>query len=124
MELALRILSVLGGIALVSAAVASAIKTVVIPRHASSSITRAVFHVLRLIYDLVTPASMSYERRDRVLATYAPLGMLGLLVAWISLTFLGYAGIFWGLDGATSATVALELSGSSLFTLGFLRPTT
>ena len=39
-------------------------------------------------------------------------------------TFLGYAAIFWGLDGGTSATVALELSGSSLFTLGFLRPTT
>ena len=67
---------------------------------------------------------MPYERRDRLLATYAPIGMLGLLVTWIGLAFLGYAAIFWGLDGATSTTVALELSGSSLFTLGFLRPTT
>ena len=83
-----------------------------------------VFTVLKRAYDLVTPASMSFERRDRVLATYAPLGMLGLLVAWIGLTFLGYAAIFWGLDGGTSATVAIELSGSSLLTLGFLRPST
>ena len=102
----------------------SAVKTVVIPRHASSAITRTVFTVLKRAYDLVTPASMSFERRDRVLATYAPLGMLGLLVAWIGLTFLGYAAIFWGLDGGTSATVAIELSGSSLLTLGFLRPST
>ena len=124
MELALRIASVTIGVALAGAAVISAIKTVVIPRHATSVITRTVFMVLRRLYDLVTPASMSYERRDRVLATYAPIGVLGLLVTWIGLAFLGYAGIFWGLDGATSATVALELSGSSLFTLGFVRPTT
>ena len=124
MELVLRIVSVALGVFLVAAAVTSAIKTVVIPRHASSAITRTVFKVLRAVYELVTPASMSFERRDRVLATYAPLGMLALLVAWIGLTFLGYAAIFWGLDGATSVTVALELSGSSLLTLGFLRPTT
>lgn len=122
MELALRIASVAVGLVLVAAALISAVKTVVIPREATSTITRAVFAGLRRVYDLATPASMSFERRDRVLATYAPLGILGLLVAWISLTFLGYAAIFWGLDGATSASVALELSGSSLFTLGFLRP--
>jgi hypothetical protein len=124
MELALRIIAVAIGVSLVASAVISAIKTVVIPRQASSLITRTVFKVLRKAYVLVTPPSMSYARRDRVLATYAPLGLLGLLVAWISLTFLGYAAIFWGLGGTTSATVALELSGSSLFTLGFLRPTT
>ena len=124
MELALRIASVVLGVALASAALISAVKTVVIPRHASSVITRTVFTVLRRAYDLATPASMPYARRDRLLATYAPLGMLGLLVAWISLAFLGYSAIFWGLDGATSVTVALELSGSSLFTLGFVRPTT
>ncbi|MGZ8631570.1 MAG: hypothetical protein ACXWZF_11495 [Actinomycetota bacterium] len=122
MELALRIVSVAVGLALVGAALISAIKTVVIPRQATSTITRTVFNALRRVYHLVTPASMPFARRDRVLATYAPIGMLGLLVTWISLTFLGYAAIFWGLDGATSATVALELSGSSLFTLGFLRP--
>lgn len=122
MEIALRIASVVAGVALVAAAVISAVKTVVIPRQAASIITRTVFTVLRRVYHLATPASMSFERRDRVLATFAPLGMLGLLVAWIGLTFLGYAAIFWGLDGATSSTVALELSGSSLFTLGFLRP--
>lgn len=124
MEMVLRVASVAAGVALVVAAVTSAIKTVVIPRHASSAITRSVFKVLRAVYDLVTPAKMPFERRDRVLATYAPIGMLALLVAWIGLTFLGYAAIFWGLDGATSVTVALELSGSSLLTLGFLRPTT
>lgn len=122
MEIALRVVSIIVGLALIGAAVISAIKTVVIPRHATSLITRTVFTVLRRLYELVTPASMSYERRDRVLATYAPIGVLGLLVTWVGLTFVGYAALFWGLDGATSVTVAIELSGSSLFTLGFLRP--
>jgi hypothetical protein len=122
MEIALRVVSVAVGLALIASAVISAIKTVVIPRHATSVITRTVFTVLRHLYELVTPASMSYERRDRVLATYAPLGVLGLLVTWVGLTFVGYAALFWGLDGETSVTVAIELSGSSLFTLGFLRP--
>ena len=122
MDLALRIVSVVVGVTLITAALISAVKTVVIPRQATSTITRGVFASLRRVYDLVTPASMSFERRDRVLATYAPLGMLALLVTWIALTFLGYAALFWGLDGATSSSVALELSGSSLFTLGFLRP--
>ena len=122
MELALRIVSVTVGLVLITAALISAVKTVVIPREATSTIARGVFAGLRRLYDLATPASMSFERRDRVLATYAPIGVLGLLVTWISLTFLGYAAVFWGLDGATSASVALELSGSSLFTLGFLRP--
>src|SRR5688500_14717462 len=122
MELALRIVSVTVGLVLITAALISAVKTVVIPREATSTIARGVFAGLRRLYDLATPASMSFARRDRVLATCAPRCVLGLLVTWISLTFLGYAAVFWGLDGATSASVALELSGSSLFTLGFLRP--
>jgi hypothetical protein len=32
--------------------------------------------------------------------------------------------IFWGLEVGVGVTEALELSGSSLFTLGFLRPET
>ncbi|MDH4112006.1 MAG: hypothetical protein OEV60_04885 [Actinomycetota bacterium] len=122
MEIALRVVSVAVGVGLIGAAVISAVKTVVIPRQAASVITRTVFTVLRRTYHLVTPPSMSYERRDRVLATYAPIGMLALLATWIGLAFLGYAALFWGLDGDTSGVVALELSGSSLFTLGFLRP--
>jgi hypothetical protein len=121
-ELVLRVLSVLAGTVLVVSAIVSAVKTVVLPRQAESSITRIVFRGLRHAYRLVTPARMPFERRDRILSTYAPLGLLSLLVVWLAIVFTGYAGIFWGLDGATSLTVALELSGSSLLTLGFLRP--
>ena len=71
MELALRIVSVAVGLVLVGAAIASAVKTVVIPRLASSTITRGVFAGLRRLYHLATPASMPFARRDRVLATYA-----------------------------------------------------
>ena len=47
-----------------------------------------------------------------------------ILAAWLLLIFAGYGFIFWGLEGEVGVTEALELSGSSLFTLGFLRPET
>jgi hypothetical protein len=50
------------------------------------------------------------------------LSMIATLGAWLVLTFTGFAAIFWGLEGDVGVSLALELSGSSLFTLGFVRP--
>ena len=47
MGVALRILAVMGGVALVIATVGSAIKTVVLPRAVVSQVTRWVFLMLR-----------------------------------------------------------------------------
>jgi hypothetical protein len=119
--LALRILAVAAGVALVIAAIGSAVKTVVLPRASASRITRGVFLIVRWLFRIVARPSMSFERRDRILGAYAPLGLMATLAAWLTLALAGFTLIFWGVDHE-GWRAAFNLSGSSLFTLGFGRP--
>ena len=119
--LALRIAAVVLGALVVSFTIGSAVKTVVLPRARASRITRVVFRALRVAFRLVAPPSMRFERRDRILGAYAPLGLIVLLASWLTLVLTGFAAIFWGLEDR-GVEAALELSGSSLFTLGIARP--
>lgn len=118
----LRILAAVAGAALVVSTLGSAVKTVVLPRAKASRITRSVFRMLRLVFGVVT-RPMRFERKDRILGAYAPLGLILLLAIWLSLVLLGFAAIFWGIEDA-GARAAFDLSGSSLLTLGFSRPRT
>src|SRR5207245_3107207 len=80
-----------------------------------------VFRVLCVGCQLRSRPSQSYARRDRVVAMYAPVGLLALLATWMALTLAGYAGMYWALGGR-SVGDAFQVSGSSLLTLGFLEP--
>jgi hypothetical protein len=117
----LRILAVLAGGAIVVVTIGSAVKTVVLPRAKASRITRSVFRILRSLFRLVTPPSMSFERKDRILGAYAPLGLIATLAAWLALVLVGFLLIFWAIEQAGWRR-AFDLSGSSLLTLGFSRP--
>jgi len=119
--LALRILAVIAGVAVVIAAIGSAVKTVVLPRASASRITRSVFLLLRWVFGRVARPSMSFRRRDRILGAYAPLGLMATLAAWLTLVLAGFTLIFWGIE-ERGLRAAFDLSGSSLFTLGFSRP--
>lgn len=121
MDPALRVLAAAAGVALVAWTVMSAVKTVILPRATVSLITRAVFLGTRRAFRLLAPRSASYGWRDRVLSAYSPVSLLATLAAWLALTLAGFVGIFIGVDGLSWRT-ALELSGSSLFTLGFAQP--
>jgi hypothetical protein len=121
MELALDVLAIAAGIAIVAATLGSAIKTVILPRASASSITRWVFLTMRRIYLVLAPRGLSYERRDRRLATYAPVSLTVTLAVWLVLVFVGYLLIFVGVDDQLWRD-AFTLSGSSLFTLGFSHP--
>ena len=68
MEMALRVISVLGGLFLVLLAVSSAIRTVILPRAAPSFVTRVVFRGLGVLFRSLAPASGDYARRDRVMS--------------------------------------------------------
>jgi hypothetical protein len=114
----LRILAVIAGTAVVIATIGSAVKTVVLPRARASRISRSVFRGLRAVFRLAAPPSMPYEKRDRILGAYAPLGLILLLAAWLFLVLVGFTAIFWGVEHV-GVGAAFELSGSSLFTLGF-----
>jgi hypothetical protein len=116
----LRILAVIAGTAVVIATIGSAVKTVVLPRARASRITRSVFVGLRAVFHVVARPSMPFERRDRILGAYAPLGLIVLLAAWLALVLLGFTAIFWGIE-ERGVRSAFDLSGSSLLTLGFAR---
>jgi hypothetical protein len=121
MDTAARVLVFALGAAMVAGTVGSAVRTVVLPRGVPAKMAAFVFVSMRQLFRLRLRRVSSYQDRDRVMALYAPLSLLSLALTWLSVVFLGYAVIFATLP-PTSPRQALELSGSSLFTLGFVRP--
>jgi hypothetical protein len=119
--IAVRVAVFLIGAVLVISALGSAIRTVVIPRAVVSRISRTVFLSTRWAFRLRARPGRSYEDRDRIMALYAPVSLLVLLVTWLTLILLGYTGIFWAVQGG-GLREAVAVSGSSLLTLGFARP--
>jgi hypothetical protein len=117
----LRVIAFVAGALIVYLTVGSAVRTVILPRGIPSKLTRVVFVRMRAVFRLWAGPGASYERRDRVMAVYAPVSLLVLLGVWVSLVIAGYTAMFWGLGGRTLRT-AFVLSGSSVLTLGFERP--
>ena len=99
----------------------SAVKTFVLPRSAQDGLTRSVFVLVRLVFDALILPARTYENRDRIMAFYAPVSLLSLLVAWILLVLVGYTGMFWA-TGTGTWYQAFRESGSSLLTMGFEAP--
>jgi len=116
-----HIASFLVGVIVVLLTLFSAISTFVLPRSARSPLTRFVFGLLRSGFDLPLHFAKTYQRRDAVMAYYAPLGLMLLLPTWYLLISTGYAAMYWGLGFGNFVDV-YQLSGSSLFTLGFASP--
>jgi hypothetical protein len=110
------------GALVVVTTLASSFRTVILPRAVPARLARWVFLGLRAAFRIRIGRTASYARRDSIMALYGPLGLLALLVAWLSLVLISYIGMYWGLGGR-SLRAAFALSGSSILTLGFARPT-
>ncbi len=106
------------GVILVGATLVSALRTVIIPRGINDWLTRLMFILVFSVYQVPMKYGRTYERRDSILASYAPISLLSLPVLWLTLTLLGYTLMFWAV-GVGSVWEAFHISGSSLFTLGF-----
>ena len=117
----LQVLACVGGVVLLIATLLSVVKSVVLPRAEISTMTRMHFLALRRIFDLIASPRRSFRFRDRVMAFYAPMGLVLLPGVWVALLLLAFTGIFWG-TGIHPISEAFATSGSSLFTLGFVRP--
>ncbi|MGA7192495.1 MAG: hypothetical protein WBW94_02615 [Anaerolineales bacterium] len=117
----IHILVFIFGLIVVVLTVFSAISTFVLPRSTRSFLNYLVLRVLRKAFDFIFRFVKSYDRRDAIMAYYAPIGLMMLLPVWYLLIALGYAAIYWALN-VGSVIGALQLSGSSLFTLGFDSP--
>ncbi len=94
------------------------IRTVVIPRPERVWLTTSAFsganRLARLLADGRSPV-----RRHRIMGTFAPTVLVSLPLIWSAGLIVSFAAIYWG-AGAGSVAESLELSGSSLTTLGFV----
>jgi hypothetical protein len=115
------ILLALVGVGLVFVVFDSALRTFVLPRGSRSVLTSFVFVTVRHVFNLFARESHTYQRRDRVMALYAPVALLFLTFVWIALVLVGYIFLFRAVSVDTWR-MAFKLSGSSLFTLGFAPP--
>jgi hypothetical protein len=113
-----HVASVLFGVVVAMAVLISALETVVLPRNSFTRISRAVFAVADRL--LVRPWR-SETRRDNLRGLYAPIALVSLPLVWMLSVTVGFSFIFWGIS-TDSPQRALEISGSSLFTLGFAEP--
>jgi len=115
----LNILSFLIGASLVYFSLNSAVHTFVLPRAAPNKLVRIIFRVTRRIFNIACVRAKTYADRDRIMALYGPTTLLVTVPAFLFFLLLGFTLIFWGTGGATLLE-SFELSGSSLFTLGFV----
>jgi hypothetical protein len=114
----LRVLLFLLGAAIVLLKIASVIRTFLVPRALYAHVSRAVFVGVRWLFRIRTREGTDYAHRDQVMAFYAPVALLALLVTWLAFVIAGYTLMFFALGG-NSWFEAFTLAGSSLFTLGF-----
>jgi len=119
---AVRVVVAVAGGALVAVTVLEAIRAFVVPRGIRLR-SRVVFiWVFRMLRTLSRMRGIREgEAADAILVYGAPLSILGLPLLWLVASLLGFAGIFWAIDGNGFGD-AVVVSGSSLFTLGFDRP--
>jgi hypothetical protein len=114
------LLAIVGSLLVVST-LSGAVRSTVLPRRTQVWTTGRLFVVLRVIFKVVVGRSASYERRDRIMAVYGPVTLLGLLTIWMIQLMIGFTMIFWGIS-TRSFGEAVEISGASLFTLGTAAP--
>jgi hypothetical protein len=112
-----RVLVFVVGFGLVAWTIVSAIRTVILPRSAQSTITRTVFRVVRIPFRWFASERRDYAERDRVMAMFAPIALVTLAGVWLALITFGYGLMFWGVDGGAVGG-GFDLSGSSITTLG------
>jgi hypothetical protein len=119
LELAARAAAFVAGATVVIATLASAVKTVIVPRAEPSMLARWVFVSLRRPFDWRIKRAPTWEEADRIMARFAPFALILLPGVWIAIVLLGFVPIYWAI-GLDVPREAFEQSGSSLLTLGFV----
>ncbi len=114
----MRILVFVIGLAVAASTLSAATRTFVLPRAANVRLTRYVFLLVRFVFSLRLRFAHTYEKRDEILALFAPTTLLLLPIVWLSQILLGYTAMFWAI-GIQPLGRAFFVSGSSLLTLGF-----
>src|SRR6266566_1364502 len=93
--LAARSLIAIVGALLVLTAWGSLIGTLIVPRPAGGWLTRWVDRIINAAFRIITSGIADHKRRDRVLATQAAAILIGQLVAWLGIFYVGYSLLLW-----------------------------
>lgn len=120
--LALRAIVGLAALGVVAATILSAVNTFVVPRARPVILTRLVFLITRVGFQ-VGSRRRSSTARHRLMSLYPPLTLLILPALWLSIVLLSFTAVFWAVED-TGWRAAFDVSGSSLLTLGFAKPDT
>jgi len=113
-------------VALIAAVLWDAFETVILPRSIVRRFrlarlwVRSIWLPWRLVAARVTPA-----RRQRFLAIFGPIALLGLIAVWAVCLIAGFAGLFWAagshleaVGGRVGFSDDLYMSGTTFTTLG------
>jgi len=124
---AVRIASLLIGLTLIATALWDGFETVVLPRTVTRRLrlARIYFRVTWRSWSAVATRIRRDSRRERFLAVYGPVSLLGLLTVWAICFIAGFALLQWA-DGSRLAVEGgpagfiddLYMSGTTFFTLG------
>lgn len=117
MRQVLEVIAFLAGVAVVAATVLSAVQATLLPRAAQSRVARVAVQAVRTVFRVRANRSASYEERDRIMALLGPIALLTTLAMWLLMLIAAYSLMFFALTGRSWAS-SIELSGSSIFTLG------
>lgn len=111
------------GVGLVGATATSVLRVLLVPRASRSYLARSVLGLVRWSFRMLARVPAGYATKDRLLAACEPVGLLVLLASWMGTALAGYALILWPLQGAGHGIgPGFREAGSSMFTLGFVRP--
>ena len=114
-----RVLAIVVGLTGVFAVLASAIRTVVVPRGESTWLAKVVQVSVTAAFGVLARPSRSYLVRDRWLARQAPTALVLLPLVWSVAVVVSFWPVHWALG--SDGWDGLVLSASSLTTLGFAR---
>jgi hypothetical protein len=121
MEVVGRIAAGVAGIGIILGVLDAVVRTFVLPRGARVRLVRLVARTTRALFGIVAPQSASYDRRDRVLALFAPITLLAIAFLALGGVLVGFALAFMAIEDV-GPSVALRWSGSAVFTLGYSVP--
>jgi len=124
-DLIARLVLLPAGVALVAAVATDAVSTLVTTQRRASRLWpiyvfyRRTWRVWRAL-----GRRIAAERgRERFLAVYGPLSLLGLLVVWVLLLLAGWGLVWWvlreQLEGVSGYLDAVYFAGVGFFTVGF-----
>jgi hypothetical protein len=124
-HLVTRLLLLLAGAGLVAATAIDAVSTLVTTQRRSSGLWPTYIFYRRSwrLWRALGRRIGSERGRERLLAVYGPLSLLGLLVIWVLLLLAGWGLVWWvlqdRLSGVDSYLDALYFAGVGFFTVGF-----